>query len=64
MLIVRASAILLSLCVAQIESRSLWSDTPADVESIVQTAFPLGNGKLGGKFRRTAQLTDKLTNIS
>jgi hypothetical protein len=32
-------------------ARSLWSNTPGDYGNFITTAFPLGNGRLGGTFR-------------
>jgi hypothetical protein len=39
-----ASALVLPLATA----RSLWSESPGSYADLMTTAFPLGNGRLGG----------------
>jgi hypothetical protein len=31
------------------EAKKLWATSAADPDNIIMTAYPLGNGKLGGK---------------
>ncbi len=32
-------------------AKKLWSKEPADVQNIILSSYPVGNGKLGGKKR-------------
>ena len=46
-----------------VRARKLWATEPADATNIIMTAYPLGNGKLGGEFLVTiAQLDCKAAN--
>jgi hypothetical protein len=39
--------VLVALCTV-IDARVLWDKHPANLTNLLQTAYPLGNGKLGG----------------
>jgi hypothetical protein len=36
-------------CALSVGAKQLWATEPADQDNIIMTAYPLGNGKLGGK---------------
>lgn len=44
----RTGLIALAVCAQGASSRKLWATEPADPDNIIMTAYPLGNGKLGG----------------
>lgn len=50
MLISGSSAALWALALPFAAAKSLWSDSPGDYSSFISTAFPLGNGRLGGSY--------------
>lgn len=39
-------------CTFGVGARQLWANEPAAEDNIIMTAYPIGNGKLGGMFLR------------
>lgn len=57
-----AGLIAAAACAQGARARRLWATEPADPANIIMTAYPLGNGKLGGEYRqRFKQLPLKKT---
>lgn len=44
----RTGLIALAACAQGASARKLWATEPADPDNIIMSAYPLGNGKLGG----------------
>ena len=42
----------LYLAVPFVESKGLWSSSPASFGDVIRQAYPIGNGRLGGAFSR------------
>jgi alpha-L-fucosidase 2 len=45
-----AGLIAAAACAQGATARLLWATEPADPANIIMTAYPLGNGKLGGEY--------------
>lgn len=45
-----AGLIAAAACAQGATARRLWATEPADPANIIMTAYPLGNGKLGGEY--------------
>jgi hypothetical protein len=41
--------LVLTSCALGIGAKTLWANEPAAQDNIIMTAYPVGNGKLGGK---------------
>jgi alpha-L-fucosidase 2 len=44
-----ASLVAFASCALGVGAKQLWATEPADPDNIITTAYPVGNGKLGGK---------------
>jgi alpha-L-fucosidase 2 len=44
-----ARLVVVATCALGVGARKLWATEPADAGNIIMTAYPLGNGKLGGE---------------
>jgi hypothetical protein len=49
LIMLQANLILFASCAVGIGAKQLWSKEPAAEDNIIMTAYPVGNGKLGGK---------------
>jgi hypothetical protein len=44
-----ANLIVVASCALGVGAKKLWANEPAAQDNIIMTAYPVGNGKLGGK---------------
>jgi alpha-L-fucosidase 2 len=42
--------VVIASCLLGVEAKQLWAKQPADPANIIMSAYPIGNGKLGGEF--------------
>ena len=47
-----------------VDAKSLWSTQPANFTNIIQTAYPVGNGQLAGKFGNATAGTELGANLN
>jgi alpha-L-fucosidase 2 len=48
-MMLHVSLMFLTSCALRAGAKQLWAKEPAAQDNIIMTAYPVGNGKLGGK---------------
>jgi alpha-L-fucosidase 2 len=56
-MMLRANLVIFASFALGVGAKQIWSNEPADQDNIILTAYPLGNGKLGGKGFQLASLS-------